>query len=161
MEGVDLQNPACAPTRLVSGYQSHICAGALERGQGARDKTLGPAVRVVALPDHRQFHFASSSRAAACTASTERNTRHSLTLPPPQPSCPHGRQECEVRITRCSTFHGPHSNSPLGPNSATVRVPMAEARCIGIESTPMKSFARAASAPSSLMLSLPARLTTF
>src|SRR5438874_50328 len=38
-------------------------------------------------------------------------------------------------------------------------VPIAAARCIGIESTPMKRCARAVSAPSSLSDSLPARLS--
>src|SRR5260370_295016 len=60
---------------------------------------------------------------------------------------------------RRPTFHGPHTSSLLGPNRATVGVPIAAARCIGIESTPMKRRARAVSAPSSLIESLPARLT--
>ena len=87
--------------------------------------------------------------------------KHSLTLPPPQPSNPQGRQVWVVVTMRRSTFHGPHSCSPLGPKSASVGVPIAAARCIGIESTPMKSRARAVSAPSSFSESLPARLRGF
>src|SRR6185436_12633086 len=122
---------------------------------------LGAAEGVVALPHDRDPHLASSSCAAAYTGSTPSRVRHSLTLLTPQPSTPQGRQLCVVVTTRCSTFHGPHTTSLLGPNSATVGTPIAAARCMGIESTPMKSRERAISAPSSFSDSLPARLIGF
>src|SRR5690349_22320567 len=162
VERVHAQHAARAPAFRLPRNQRHFGAGALERRQRARDETLGAAKCVVALAHDckPEFHAAwRSSRAAAWTTSTGRNVRHSLTLPPPQPSRPHGRQVCVLVMTRRSTAHGPHSSSPLGPKSATVGVPMAAARCIGIESTPMKRRARAVSAPSSLSVSWPARLS--
>src|SRR5467141_725482 len=162
MEGIDAQQAPRAPAFAAARDQRDFGPRALERRQGAGDKPLGAPIGVVALPYQGKFqHYARSSRAAACTASTGRKVRHSLTLPPPQPSRPQGRQVCVVVTMRRSTFHGPHSFSPLGPNSATVGVPIAAARCIGIESTPTKRRARAVSAPSSLMDSVPARLIVF
>src|SRR5216683_1743806 len=162
MKGIDAQQAPRAPAFAAARDQRDVRPRALERRQGAGNEPLGAPIRVVALAHQGKFqHYARSSRAAACTASTGRKVRHSLTLPPPQPSRPQGRQVCRVVTMRRSTFHGPHSFSPLGPNSATVGVPIAAARCIGIESTPTKSLARAVSAPSSLMDSVPARLIVF
>src|SRR5258707_1409896 len=102
--------------------------------------------------DHRE----SSESTAANAASTGSRVRHSLTLPPPQPSLPQGRHRCSPEATmRCSTRQGPHSSSPLGPKSATTRVPIAAAICMGAESTPTKSFARALSAASCFSVSFP------
>src|SRR5258706_246757 len=101
-------------------------------------------------------HRARSESIAANAASTGSRVRHSLTLPPPQPSLPQGRQACSPEATmRCSTRQGPHSSSPLGPKSATTRVPIAAAICMGAESTPTKSFARALSAASCFSVSFP------
>ena len=140
--------------------QRDLGARALERRQRARDEALGAAVGVVALAHEGQ---PSPSRAARAPRRAPRRpagrVRHSLTLPPPQPSWPQGGRCAWWSPRGASTFHGPHSFSPLGPNSATVGVPIAAARCIGIESTPTKSCARAVSAPSSLSESLPARLS--
>src|SRR5258708_24832283 len=163
VEGVDAQQAASAPAAFISADQGHLGAGAFQRRQCARDETFGATEGVEPLAHDRepQPHAALAriSRAAACTASTGKNVRHSLTLLPPQPSTRHGRQECVVVTMRCSTFHGAHSSSLEGPKSATVGVPMAAARCIGIGSTPMKSCAAAASEPSSLRESLPVRLS--
>jgi len=102
----------------------------------------------------------ASSRTAACTRATGSVVRHSDTLPPPQPSMPHGRQGCAVdTITRACTRHGPHSCSPEGPNRATTGVPIAAAMCIGAESTPTNARARAVSAASSGSESWPTRST--
>src|SRR3954462_6014570 len=169
VEGINAQHAARAPALRLARDQRHLGAGALERRQRPGDEALGAAIGRVALAHDREPHFlcrphaarASSSRAAAYTASTGSSVRHSLTLPPPQPSTRHGRQEWLLVIRRCSTFQGAHSSSLEGPKRATVGVPIAAARCIGIESTPIKSLARAASAPSSLIESLPARLTGF
>src|SRR2546425_1761141 len=162
MEGIDAQQAPRAPALAAARDQRDFGSRALERRQGAGNKPLGAPIRAVTLPHQGELqHYARSSRAAACTASTGRKLRHSLTLPPPQPSRPQGLQVCTVVTMRRSTFHGPHSFSPLGPNSATVGVPIAAARCIGIESTPTKRRARAVSAPSSLMDSVPARLIVF
>src|SRR5712691_5633629 len=162
MKGIDAQQAPRAPAFAAARDQRDVGPRALERRQGAGNEPLGAPISVVALAYQGELqHYARSSRAAACTASTGRKVRHSLTLPPPQPSRPQGLQVCTVVTMRRSTFHGPHSFSPLGPNSATVGVPIAAARCIGIESTPTKSRARAVSAPSSLMESVPARLIVF
>src|SRR5258708_25249555 len=163
VEGVDPQQAASAPAAFISADQGHLGAGAFQRRQCAREETFGATERAEPLAHDRepQPHAALAriSRAAACTASTGKNVRPSLPLLPPQPSTRHGRQECVVVTMRCSTFQGAHSSSLEGPKSATVGVPMAAARCIGIESTPMKSCARAVSAPSSLRESLPVRLS--
>src|SRR5712691_4880959 len=162
VKGIDAQQAPRTPALAAARDQRDLGPRALERRQGAGNKPLGAPIRAVTLPHQGELqHYARSSRAAACTASTGRKLRHSLTLPPPQPSRPQGLQVCTVVTMRRSTFHGPHSFSPLGPNSATVGVPIAAARCIGIESTPTKSRARAVSAPSSLMESVPARLIVF
>src|SRR5258708_18019567 len=161
MERIDAQHAPRSPARGAARDEGDFGAGALQRRQGARDEALGAAIGVIALADDGQFQFEKSSSAAAWTRSTASVARQSLTFPPPQPSSPQGRQECALVTTRCATRHGPHSCSPLGPNSATVGVPMAAARCIGIESTPTNSPARAVSAPSSLMESFPARLRGF
>src|SRR2546427_5552185 len=162
MEGIDAQQAPRTPALAAARDQRDLGPRALERRQGAGNKSLGAPIGAVTLPHQGELqHYARSSRAAACTASTGRKLRHSLTLPPPQPSRPQGLQVCTVVTMRRSTFHGPHSFSPLGPNSATVGVPIAAARCIGIESTPTKRRARAVSAPSSLIESGPARLIVF
>src|ERR1051325_1104547 len=157
MKRIDAQHAPRAPAFRLPRDQRHLGARALERRQRPFDEALCAAVSVVALAHNGepQLHAARarSSLAAACTASTGSSVRHSLTLPPPQPSSPHGRQVCVLVMTRRSTFHGPHSLSPLGPKSAMVGVPMAAARCIGIESTPMKRRALAVSAPSSFSVS--------
>src|SRR2546427_5867801 len=101
-------------------------------------------------------HRARSESTADNAASTGSRVRHSLTLPPPQPSFPQGRQGCSPEATmRCGTRQGPHSSSPLGPKSATTGVCMAAAMCMGAESTPMNSFARALSAASCFSVSFP------
>src|SRR5258708_319304 len=61
---------------------------------------------------------------------------------------------------RCATLHGPHSFSLLGPNNATTGVPIAAAMCIGAESTPKKSRARAESAAISRSVSFPEKSCT-
>ena len=107
----------------VGGDADHLGAG--PRGEGdlgemrrerhdarrrARKHDLAPAI--VGDPDvgdrglrrrergrgdeHPPHRPASSSRAAAWTRSTGSVVRHSLTLPPPQPSLPHGRHGCAV-----------------------------------------------------------------
>src|SRR5688572_27063394 len=86
VERVDAQEAPRAPAAFFARDQRELGARALERGQRASDETLGAAVRTVALSDQSNLHCASSSRAAACTASTGRNARHSESLPPPQPS---------------------------------------------------------------------------
>src|SRR3979490_95049 len=122
MKGTDAQQAPRAPAFAAARDQRDFRPRALERRQGAGNEPLGAPIGVVALPYQGKFqHYARSSRAAACTASTGRKVRHSLTLPPPQPSRPQGRQVCMVVTLRRATFHGPHSFSPLGPNSATVR----------------------------------------
>src|SRR5205823_209786 len=163
VEGIDLHYPPRAPAFGFSADQGDFRTRSLERRHGACDKALGAPERIESLTHdgEAQVHAALTriSRAAACTASTGSSVRHSLTLLPPQPSTPHGRHECVVVTMRCSTFHGAHSASFDGPKSAMVGVPIAAARCIGIESTPMKRCARAVSAPSSLSDSPPARLS--
>src|SRR5437879_7157093 len=146
LEGIDAQQAPRAPAFAAARDQRDFRPRALERRQGAGNEPLGAPIRAVTLPYQGESkHYARSSRAAACTASTGRKLRHSLTLPPPQPSRPQGRQVCRVVTMRRSTFHGPHSFSPLGPNSATVGVPIAGARCIGTESKPTDRRARARS----------------
>src|SRR5262249_45005735 len=153
------QHAPRAPALGAAGDERDLGAFLFEVGQGARNDPLGAAVRVIALAHDGQLHCASSSRAAAWTASTGSDTRQSLTFPPPQPSRPQGRHEWPLWTTRCATFTGPQTASPLGPKSATVGVPIAAARCIGMESTPMNSFAPAVNAPSSLIESRPERLS--
>ncbi len=83
-----------------------------------RREAFGPAVRAVARADERDLQGARSdapimrsaadrvarstsrirSSIAASTSPTGRCTRQSLTLPPPQPSCPHGRHA--IRVVR-------------------------------------------------------------
>src|SRR5512145_882303 len=126
----------------TAGDESHLGPLAGQRAERPLDEALRPAVGVVALTDDGDLHRASSSWAASSTASTLSEVRQSLTLPPPQPSIPHGRQGCcWLLMTRNGTPHGPHCLSPDGPNKATVGVPTAAAICIGAESTPMNSFA--------------------
>src|SRR5438105_3767359 len=163
VEGIGLHYPPRAPAFGFSADHVDFGTRSLERRHGACDEALGAPERIESLTHdgEAQVHAALTriSRAAACTASTGRSVRHSLTLLPPQPSTPHGRHECVLVTTRCLTFHGAHSSSLDGPNRATVGVPIAAARCMGMESTPMKSRARAVSAPSSFSESWPARLS--
>src|SRR5258708_7505679 len=152
VKGIDAQQAPRAPALAAARDQRDFRPRALERRQGARDEPLGAPIRVVTLAYQGEFqHYARSSRAAACTASTGSKGRHSLTLPPPQPSSPQGRQVCIVVTMRRSTFHGPHSFSPLGPHSATLRVPSPAARCIRIDSTPPQTRTPALSAPRSFI----------
>src|SRR5260370_1565039 len=120
MERIAAKQAPRARAFAAAGDQRDFSSRALERRQGAGNEPLGAPVGVVALPYQGEFqHYARSSRAAACTASTGRKVRHSLTLPPPQPSRPQGLQLSRVVTMRHSTFLGPHWFSPRGPNSAT------------------------------------------
>src|SRR5436305_1869869 len=111
VEGINAQHAARAPALRLARDQRHLGAGALERRQRPGDEALGAAIGRVALAHDGEPDFpccphaarASSSRAAAYTASTGSSVRHSLTLPPPQPSTRHGRQEWLLVISRCST----------------------------------------------------------
>src|SRR5450631_1704021 len=152
------------PLSRVERYRDATLEQCLER---AFDETLSASVRRVALADDGQAHYAplgsvaaSMSVRAACTRSTGSVVRHSEILPPPQPSMPQGRHGCAAEATtRWATPQGPHSISPLGPNSATTGVPIAAAICMGAESTPTKARASRVSAANSRRLSAPVRST--
>src|SRR4029078_1625476 len=91
-ERIHLEHMARAPPLARARDQGHLGARALQRRQRPRNDALSPAEGFVALAHNRKLQARppSSSFAAACTVSTGSTVRHSLTLPPPQPSWPHG-----------------------------------------------------------------------
>lgn len=112
------------------------------------------------LPRAGSRGMANNCSQAARTCATGRLVRQSLTLLSSQPARPQGRQGWFSEATTRwrpppSLSQGPHSRSPDGPKMPTVGVPIAAAMCIGAESTPTNSRARAARAASSLSDSWP------
>ncbi len=140
--------------RPAARVDADLDAAGDERVDRALDEALGAAEGRVALADDAELHRGAAARAPRSRRGARRPRRRraprAASAGSPSGCC--RRSRCcrrggsGARSTRrrgAARCHGPHSASPLGPNSATTGVPIAAAMCIGAESTPTKSRAPA------------------